>query len=393
MSAANDLVMPKLGLTMTEGMLAEWRVNVGNEVASGDILFVVETEKITTEIEAPAHGVIQEILVQAGETVPVGTVIGRWTGTGIAGVSHPEEGPTLEPARSATVISDTPAAKAGRVLATPLARRLARQRTVDLATVKGSGPRGRIKAQDVLRTADRAVPPRPSGGNDSASSIERIAGQRLAAAKRDIPHFYLSADADMTQVLILRGRASSGTKPTINDVIVAAAGRALYDLPALNRVWSNAGPRPLGTVDIGLAVHTVRGLYAPVQHDIGALPLHEISARLRDLIGRARENRLKIDDLSGGVLTVSNAGMYGIKTIVPIINPGQAAILGVGAVQDVFRPNACGVPVLRHELCLSLAADHRVLDGVAGAQLLNRIIHYIEHPAELQLPGSMEKNS
>lgn len=379
--------MPKLGLTMTEGMLAEWRVKRGDRVSAGDVIFVVETDKIANEVEAPADGEIREIIVEAGTTVPVGTAIARWTGPGIQaeapapGASTPAttQGPALE-ARNTSVSTSS------RVVATPLARRLGRQFGIDLTTIAGSGPRGRIKAADVVAVKNHApLPSSPLGAFERADSVHATIARRLTAAKQEIPHFYVAAEADVSTLLTMREQLNSGAGPKISvtHVIIAAAGRALVDLPDANRIWHDGGFLRIATPDVGVAVQTPRGLLAPVLRAAGGMALDDVASSAAALIERSREGGLKPDDLTGGGLTVSNVGMHDVTYLTPIVNPGQSAILGVGSIRKVFRPDANGAPILKREIGLVLAADHRVFDGVSAAAFLNRVVHYLEHPALL----------
>lgn len=399
MAALAEIVMPKLGLTMTEGLLAEWRVRPGASVAAGDVLFVVETEKIATEVEASGPGEIRELLVEAGTTVPVGTPVARWTGSG-AVVSEPAKAEAPSPAAGTPLPPASAATPDGRVVATPLARRLAQRHSVALASLRGSGPRGRIKAADVLAAAtppgaaEPAAAAAPAGTAVPLERVRLIAAQRLARAKREIPHFYVGAAAELSRLQALREEwnALPGGVPrlSVTHAILAATGRALAEQPALNRVWQGEGWRQLDSPDVGLAVDTPRGLFAPVLRNAGHLPLDALAAAATTLVARARDGRLSPDELVGGAITVSNVGMYGARFLVPIVNPGQSMILGVGATEAVFRPDAAGNPALRQEVMLVLAADHRVLDGAAAAALLARIVALLERPLALLRAGPAE---
>ncbi|GGG40944.1 dihydrolipoamide acetyltransferase component of pyruvate dehydrogenase complex [Caldovatus sediminis] len=368
-----EIVMPKLGLTMAEGLLAEWRVAPGARVAAGDVLFVVETEKIATEVEAAGPGEIREILVPAGRTVPVGTPVARWTGAAPASAAP---GPA--------------AAADRRIVATPLARRLARERGVALSTLAGSGPRGRIRAKDVPATAAPAPAP-DDATRGAAIPLDRVraaAARRLTQAKREIPHFYVGAAAEVSRLLALREEwreLPGAPRLTVTHFVLAAVGRALLAMPELNRVWEGEGWRRLSSPDVGIAVDTPHGLLAPVLRDAGHLPLDALARRADALIGRARDGRLAPDDLQGGCITLSNVGMHGVRFLVPIVNPGQSMILGLGAAESVFRPDAHGAPALRREVTLVLAADHRVLDGAAAAAFLARVVAILEKPLALLL--------
>jgi pyruvate dehydrogenase E2 component (dihydrolipoamide acetyltransferase) len=395
MAALAEIVMPKLGLTMTEGLLAEWRVRPGASVAAGDVLFVVETEKIATDIEAPGPGEIRELLVEAGTTVPVGTPVARWTGIG-AVVSEGAKAEAPSPAAGTPLLAASAPTPAGRVVATPLARRLARRHSVTLASLRGSGPRGRIKAADVLAAATApeegkpaapAATAAPAGAAVPLDRVRLIAAQRLAQAKREIPHFYVGAVAELSRLQTLREEWNTlpGGVPrlSVTHAILAATGRALMEQPALNRVWEGAGWCQLNSPDVGVAVDTPRGLFAPVLRDAGRLPLDALTAAATALVARARDGRLSADELAGGAITVSNIGMHGARFLVPIVNLGQSMILGVGATEAVFRPDAGGNPALRQEVTLVLAADHRVLDGAAAATFLARIVALLERPLAL----------
>ncbi|WP_211847087.1 dihydrolipoamide acetyltransferase family protein [Neoroseomonas eburnea] len=388
--ALADIVMPKLGLTMTEGLLAEWRVQPGARVSAGDILFVVETEKIATDIEAGGEGEIIELLVPSGSTVAVGTPVARWTGA-VAGApapfaaADPQSASTEAPPRIAPV---------GRVLATPLARRLARERGVDLASLSGSGPRGRIKARDVTETRPVQTVAPAFGEFIPLDRVRAASARRLTQAKQEMPHFYVGAAAEISRLLALRDEwreIPDAPRLTVTHAVLAAMGRALLAAPALNRVWDRDGWRRLASPDVGLAVDTPRGLFAPLLRDAGRLPLETLAERANALVDRARAGRLSTDELEGGAISLSNVGMFGARFLVPIVNPGQSMILGLGAVESLFRPDANGAPALRREVTLVLSADHRVLDGAAAAAFLARIVALLERPLALLRPPAEER--
>ncbi|MCP8937767.1 2-oxo acid dehydrogenase subunit E2 [Alsobacter sp. SYSU M60028] len=413
MSDPSAILMPKLGLTMTEGVLASWLVKPGEQVREGQTIFVVETEKISTEVPANAAGVIVELLVGEGETVPVGATVARWTSAG-AGLP-PTTGRGAVPAATDTAQiphsqsgAHAPSPAAGeRVLATPLARRIARTHGVDLRTLTGTGPRGRIKAADVEATivASAAKGPESLAQGDAGaaqsgrvgpgrsrplSGFQKTMARRLTEAKQTIPHFYVLATADITDLLELRRRLnedSAAPKVSVTHFILIAVGRALRDDPGFAAVWVDDGVLELGTTDVGLAVDTPRGLLAPVVRDVGSRSLNGLATEAESVIERARSGALLPDDFHGGAITVSNVGMHGAAFLVPIINPGQSAILGVGAASRVFRPDKQGAPRLREELGLVLSCDHRVTNGVSAARFLNRIVAALQNPLGL-LRGS-----
>lgn len=394
----SSLTMPKLGLTMTEGVITEWRAAQGTQVHKGDIVFVVETDKIATDIEAPSDGEIVEILAGEGATVPVGEAVARWTGVGTAddtrsadassapepGAEAPDAGVT-DPDRRDRIANQ----ESTRVLATPLARRLAQQAELDLAEVAGTGPHGRIKAEDVrrhraARPAEHPVgdAPRQAPRVEPVPALQQTAARRVLEAKTTIPHFYVSREAEISELTAFRRQLTEliGQKISLNDCIVVALARALNELPECNRVWRDGEYVSYPTTDIGIAVQTERGLLVPVVRDLGLLPLDQAARRIGTVLTRARDGKFTADDLTGGTASVSNVGMFGATSLTPIVNPGQSSILGVGDMREVFRPDADGKPELRRELSLVLAADHRVLDGVDGARVLARITHYLENP-------------
>lgn len=403
-----ELLVPKLGLTMTEGALIEWMVAPGDAFKADQGIFVVESEKAATEIQAEADGRLLEIRVEAGVTLPVGEVIGYWddgldTQAAVNGKpaapAHANGIPASQPLPAATPVAERSAAPLNvpeshgpRVPVTPLARRVASQRGIDLASVRGSGPRGRIRLRDLPEAAPLASPQAtaPSAGKLAPpSATQQTIATRLQAAKRDIPHFYLSVEAEVSKLMALRkelNAAQDSTRFTLNHFIVAAVGRALADMPHLNRVWTDAGILTLDSSDVGMAVHTDRGLTVPVLRDVGRQPLRALAQAAGNAIERAQAGRLGAAEMAGGAITVSNAGMHDVTYMTSIINPGQAMILGVGSVRELFRPDAAGQPALRREIGLVLSADHRVLDGVNALGLLKRIVSYLEQPLVLLVP-------
>ena len=422
-SMLRNLLMPKLGLTMSEGLISEWKVSPGQAFSKGDVLFVVETEKTNVEIEAEEAGTIVEIVAAQGDVVPVGEVVAHWqqaaegdtaTGdrlrTGAGGGGKSAAGGTAEPGRPAVEAAvvppggsaeGAPACGDSRTVATPLARRLASHHGLDLHLVRGSGPSGRIKASDVMAAAakpreeatpsDERRPATRSPGVDQGTrmppgTVQAAMARRLTAVKQSVPHFYLASEAEVSALLTLRETLNGdpgSRRITINHVALAAVGRALLDLPWANRVWSNGEFVAYTSTDVGIAIHTPRGLFAPILRDAGRLGLAGVATEATRLVDRAREGHLGPDDMAGGSMTVSNAGMFNVTYLTPIINPGHSAILGVGSVRQVFRPDDEGRPALRREIGLVLACDHRVFDGVAGLKVLNKIVAYLENPLHL----------
>lgn len=395
----NELVMPKLGLTMTEGVLADWKVRPGDRVRAGQVMFVVETDKIANEIDAPSDGEIVEILVESGETVPVGAPLARWTGAGLA-AGNDGAGAAAQPqqqSRAAGGAAENGAGNGGRVKATPLARRMARTNQLDISSVAGSGPGGRIKAADVEQALSAAAPrpdktisaPRSAAGPERITpSAKHLAmARRVMAAKREIPHFYVTRAAEISPLAALRGQmnAAGGPKITVTHFLIKAVGRALIEHVEANRIWDDETLISLPDSDVGMVVNSDDGLFIPVLRNVGDKALDRIALEADGLAARARRGQLAREDMEGAAVSISNLGMAGAASLAPIINPPHAAMLGVGAPSEVFRPDQDGAPVLRREVTLTLACDHRVLDGMMAAHFLNSIVKGLEAPHLLLL--------
>lgn len=434
-----ELLVPKLGLTMTEGVLVEWMVQPGERFKVDQGLFVIESEKAANEVGAEGEGVLLEIAAQAGQTLACGTVIGYWDDGQAAEMGATvADGPataSVEPAGSA-VVAGAPQPPAvlpalipappgqARIPVTPLARRLAAQQGVDLNVVLGSGPRGRIRARDVMAhggaqagmaTVNEAVADKVSAAPAAAvlaasgasptrvgapsvqgmvgagvlrapTSLERTIAQRLTAAKQQVPHFYLSLEAEMSAVLSLRRQLNadpSSPRLTLNHFVLAAVGRALEAAPQINRIWTDDGILSLEHSDVGMAVDTEKGLLVPVLRAVGRQSLGGIARQSGELIGRAQAGRLRGADMLGGAITVSNAGMHNVTYMTSIINPGQSMILGVGSIREVFRPDEQGQPAIHREMGMVLSADHRVLDGVSALSFFKHVVQGLAQPLNL----------
>lgn len=371
-AGAAPIVMPKLGLTMSEGLLAEWQVAPGDEVAPGQILFVVETDKIANEVQAPAAGRILEVLVAAGETVPVGRPVALWTGSAQRGAVAAETAaqPAPEP----------------RIRSTPLARRLAAQSGVPLGEIVGTGPRGRIQAKDVHGAVDRRAPV-PSTPTDPAPerSFRALIAARVTRSKAEIPHFYLTADAEFDALARLREELNTDPlaprKVSVTVLLALATARALRLHPDTNALWRDGRLVPVSARAIGIAVETPAGVMAPVVPVEGG-PYRTAEA-LDAAVGRARAGRLSAADIGEAVIGLSNVGMFGVRSLTPIIDPDQSFMLGVGAPHVAFRLGEDGAPRAIREVTLSLACDHRAIDGAAAARFLATIVEGIERPLRL----------
>ncbi len=442
-----DVLMPKLSDTMEEGKVLRWAKRVGDRVEIGDVLVEVETDKADMEVEAPAAGVLREIRLDEGASAAVGAVIavieeggaGTAAGSGAARAEPIEPAPPAESARrgeppsagppgaEAAPLAEssppgggtpTPAQQKARV--SPLARSLAAELGVDPATLRGTGPGGRVVRRDVeaaararsegpgggeavstIRAEGKPVrrPPPPAPPAPPAAAAQRVPlspmrasiARRMAQSKREAPHFYLSVEVDMERAAALReemkssGTAASGV--TLTHMIVKAAADSLRAFPELNARFAGDAVELLQEVNIGVATAVPDGLVVPVIHRADRLSLIEIAAAARALTERARSRSFSGDDLTGGTFTVSNLGMYGVDRFVAVINPPQAAVLAVGSVapRAVVRD---GSLVARRTVGLTLSCDHRALDGARAGEFLRDLRERLENPARLLFPAT-----
>ncbi|OZM75883.1 dihydrolipoamide acetyltransferase [Pseudonocardia sp. MH-G8] len=403
--------MPRLSDTMEAGVIAAWHKKVGDAVSAGDVVADIETDKAIMELEAYDDGVLERILVAEGESAPIGTpigVLGDGSGTGPtpAATSAPEpaapEPAAPEPA-NAEPAAEPPApaeVRDARPPASPLARRLARERGVDLQSVQGSGPHGRIIRADIEAAAEEApaaapavavTAPAPAPADVDEvplTAMQRIAAARLTQSKQEAPHIYLTRAVDVTDLLALRATlnttlvAAGGPKVSVNDLVVKAVAAALRAHPEVNVSFAGEVVRRHRGVHVGVAVAVESGLLVPVVRDADRHSVSEIAAQTRDFAARARDRRLRPDEMTGGTFTVSNLGMYGIEQFTAVINPPEAAILAVGAAAEELRPRD-GVPVVRSIMRVTLSCDHRVVDGATGAGFLRTLTELLETPLRI----------
>ena len=394
---ASEVKLPRLGQGMESGTIVKWLKAEGDRVEKGEPLYELDTDKVTQEVEAEASGVLLKIAVTEGEA-DVGTtiaVIGE-QGEEIPAVSAaPEpaqEAPQEAPApsdgdgRAREVVSVQPAE--GRVKASPLARRIARERGIDLASLRGTGPEGRVVAEDVERAeagAPAAPAPTavPSGELERVpmTSIRRTIARRLTEAWQ-IPVFQLVASADMSRVngLLERLRADdAGPRVTVTDVLTKAAAAALMQHREVNAQWGDDAILLFPTANVAIAVAAPQGLVVPVIKNAERLRLGEIAAARSDLVTRARENKLRQEDLEGGTFTISNLGMYRVERFTAVLNPPQAAIVAVGAIEEAAVP-IDGELVVRPLMTLSATFDHRTVDGAPAANFLQTLKEVLEEP-------------
>jgi pyruvate dehydrogenase E2 component (dihydrolipoamide acetyltransferase) len=408
--------MPALSPTMKEGKILKWLKKEGDKVSSGEAIAEVETDKSNLEVESYEDGTLAKIVIGEGEMAPVGAPIAYIAGKGAKAAAPsaaprpaaPAAAPAAKPAPAAAPAAtagkvvelrrEEPATGARRLRASPLAKRMARERGVDLSALQGSGPNGRVVKRDVEAAPAKGAAAAPAAKKAGAavapgvraepravpvSSMRRVISQRMAEVKPGVPHFYLSVDVEMDAALKIREEAKAlESKVSVNDILVKAAAIALRRSPKMNVSLQGDSILHFDTVDIGIAVAIEDGLITPVIRDADQKGLSAISSEARDLAERARKRSLKPAEYTGGSLTVSNLGMYGIDAFIAVINPPQAAILAVGAVADkaVVRD---GQLVARKLMTVTLSGDHRVIDGAIGAEYLRELKNLLEHPMRL----------
>ncbi len=413
------ILMPALSPTMTEGNLAKWHKSEGDSVEAGDVIAEIETDKATMEVEAVDEGIIGKIIIPAGtESVAVNEMIAVLLEEGendndiepfLNGASSAPSAPTktAAPKAEAKPSAPTPAAPVkdgNRVFATPLARRIAGQKNIDLSNVKGSGPNGRIVKADVENGVTQSAPApaqqaqaQPTGDQKlneygmlyteiPNNNIKKITASRLQESKQTVPHFYLTVECQIDELMrarkVINEQANGEYKLSVNDFIVKACANALQAYPDANVSWTDDAVRQYVHSDISVAVSTPNGLITPIVKAAETKGLRAISEEVKDLAGRAREGKLKPEEFMGGTFSVSNLGMFGIKEFGAIINPPQACILAVGAGEQ--KPYvANGEVKIGTFMSCTLSVDHRAVDGAVGAEYLKVLKGYIENPTSM----------
>ena len=414
-----EVRMPKMGDGMEEGTINAWLKQEGQQVTSGELIAEVETDKANVEIPAYETGVLTKIVVQVGQTVPVGEVIafiGSATSSGgngtqasaPAGAGEKSNGKPPAPvptAASESASSLPPAAgppSTERIKSSPLARRMAQELSIDLARVTGTGPGGRIVERDITAyqakhatgkpapaqpSAAPAAQPAPASSQEiKPSKMREAIARRTVQSKQTIPHFYVTmiVEMDAAQALLRGLNADSKSKITVNDLIVKACAIALGRVPEVNSTWTVEGTvRRYAEAHIGVAVGIDEGLIIPVIRDCQAKTLRQISADAKTLIGKARNNQLTPAEYSGGTFSVSNLGMMGVDEFIAIINPPEAAILAIGAIvrEPVVKEN--DAIVVRSRMKITISADHRLCDGVIAARFVQEVKKALEAPFSL----------
>jgi pyruvate dehydrogenase E2 component (dihydrolipoamide acetyltransferase) len=447
-----DVLMPQLGETVTEGKITKWFKSAGDAVRPGDNLFEIETEKTSMEVPSTVAGTLTDIRFQVGEVAKVGAVVavitgagevakpaasaapaaaaspvstsqpqisfapaqtaaqsGKELGSGLRGNEREEARnfayPNMTPFREVRTPERNfgPARLPGGVFVTPLARRLAGERGIDLSRISGSGPRGRIVARDV---AVAPAVPAPAAGASAAQvkalyegtayeevpldSMRRTIARRLVEAKQTIPHFYLTADMEIGRLMAMREEANAvapkgqdgepAFKVTLNDFIIKAWAAALQSVPAANAVWAEDRILRFKHADIGVSVAIDGGLIVPVIRNAETKSLTAISAEMRDFAARARAKKLQPNEIQGGASAISNLGMYGVREFSAIINPPHATVLAVGLTRRAPVEDEDGSVKFISQMTVTLSCDHRVVDGALGSELLAALKGFIEKP-------------
>ncbi len=392
---ASRVVMPKLTDTMEEGVVVKWKKHEGDSVGSGDVLAEIETDKAVMDLEAFASGTLRRVLVNEGTTVKAGALIAviaepdEDISSVLADTIVPAPGAPREPEpRKVESPSTSPLSSLGEekgpIKASPRAKAMAAERGIDLSTLKGSGPGGRIVEEDVIKAGAASVP-RATGATDRPlSQMRKAIARTTTQSKAPVPHFYLTAEIAMEEAEQLRAqlKQSRRSHPSLTDMIVKAAALALTRHPEINVSYAGDVLRQHGSIDIGIAVGLDDGLIAPVLRDCASKTLEDIATESRGLIERARNKRLQPHEYTGATFSVSNLGMFDVENFIAVIMPPEAAAIAVGAVRDVAVAGAGGVKPGRR-MKVTLSCDHRALDGVQGAKFLKEFKRILEHPQEL----------
>jgi len=388
-----EIIMPKMGDAMTEGKVLRWYKKAGDAVKKGEAVAEIETDKVNLDLEAEADGTLGELEAAEGEMVPVGGVLATLVGPGEK--AEPVQRRKTDKKDEAIEMKGPRVDRAagdGRKRSSPLARKVARELGVSLDQVQGSGPRGRIIAADVMGANVGRASARPAqAANLESKSIpltamRRTIAKRLAESIGPIPHFFLTVDYDVTNLLALREQINEveGVKTSLNDYVVRAAALALRHHPNVNASFGDEAIAQHGEIHIGIAVSTPEGLITPVVRNADQKSIMEISNEVRALAEKSKNRKLKPDEYQGSTFTISNLGAWGIEEFTAIINPPNAAILAIGAAkaQPVVVDRQV---VIRDRMKVTMSCDHRVVDGVAGAEYLRTLRQYIEQPVRLIL--------
>jgi len=418
---AQLIVMPKLSDTMEEGAVANWLKKEGESIDEGQDLVEIETDKATMAYASSAEGVVLKILLEPKKSAPLGAplcvigkkgesfnldemiskVQGAKSAAPAASAGKPAVAPTTvaKPSVSAPMAAPSaPAASAktsadGRLKASPLAKKIAADRGINLSGISGSGPSGRVVVRDLdgVASGSTGVSRALRSGEDRTipnSMMRKTIAKRLLAGKNEAPHFYLTVSADMTRMNDWRSRLNkdsekTGVKVSVNDLVIMAVARALRKHPEINSSWQGESIVEFGNVHVAMAVALPSGLVTPVIRHTDQLSIKEIAQMSRDLAVRAKDGKLGNEDYAGGTFTISNLGMFGVEEFTAIINPPQAAILAVGATIASPSVDQKGQLVVQPRMKMTMSCDHRVIDGAMGAQFLQTLVSYLEDPLNM----------
>jgi len=403
---AVNIVIPKLGMTMKQAKIVQWLFKEGEEVEEGDGIVEIETEKINYQIEAPISGILAKILLEAGEVATVGQVIGIMVEVGETfdqldipespyEVTASEEEIKAAPQTDVRTNSESTGHK--RVKATPIAKKIAKEKGIDLTKIKGSGPGGRIRKEDVLAAVEEAKETKASeeeryqeGGITLGSIIpltqmRKIIGERLTTSSREVPHVYFACEVDGTRMIEFRNafldiiESATGVKLSFNDIILKSVAMVIEKYPLFNATLEGKTIKIHREVNIGLAVALEDGLIVPVIRRVNEMRLGEVAVARKDILDKARSKKLTLDNLSGGTFTVSNLGQFNIEFFTSIINPPETGILSVGRMKE--RPIVVSGEIkIRPTFYIGLSADHRVVDGAAAAAFLQELQRILQNP-------------
>jgi pyruvate dehydrogenase E2 component (dihydrolipoamide acetyltransferase) len=419
---AKEINLPKMGQTMEEGTVVNCLVKVGDEVKKGQVIFEIETDKATLEMESPAAGFVKYLLVQNNQTLPVGAplmVLGEQNEqvpmsfvealTGGVGLAA---GTDATPAAQMPTTITPPAAPEpvapgkpmGKIMISPRARKMAEEMGVDLTRVKGTGPAGKITEADIRSAAEAkpvkaAQPPQPArpaatatateaqlGATIALNRLQRITAERMLKSKREIPCFYLTVRVDMTDLVAARVKMNegAGVKVAFNDFIMKAVATGLEKFPMMTGQLAGDSIKLADAIHVGLAISVPDGLVAPLVKDVNKKDVRRVARDSQALIERARNDKLDLSDLEGGCLTVSNLGAFGIESFIPIVVPGQCSILGIGRITDTCVPDNGNI-LVRKLMNMTLSVDHKVTNGAYAAQFLDFVKKTLEDPNVLMI--------
>jgi pyruvate dehydrogenase E2 component (dihydrolipoamide acetyltransferase) len=419
---AKEINLPKMGQTMEEGTVVNCLVKVGDEVKKGQVIFEIETDKATLEMESPANGFVKYLLVQNNQTLPVGAplmVLGERNEqvpmsfvealTGGVGLAA---GTDATPAAQMPTTITPPAAPepvapgkpAGKIMISPRAKKMAEDLGVDPTTVKGTGPAGKITEADIRAAAEAkpakaaaaAPPPRPAatatmaeaklGSTIALNRLQRITAERMLKSKREIPCFYLTVRVDMTDLVAARAKMNegAGVKVAFNDFIMKAVAIGLEKFPMMTGQLAGDSIKLADALHVGLAISVPDGLVAPLVKDVNKKDVRQVARDSQALIERARNDKLDLSDLEGGCITVSNLGAFGIESFIPIVVPGQCSILGIGRITDTCVPDNGNI-LVRRLMNMTLSVDHKVTNGAYAAQFLDFVKKTLEDSRVLMI--------